>query len=98
MNWLKSFVLVIVLIVAFLVGALAVNQQEITLKFAIWETPFAARIYWWLLAALVIGFVLGAVNAVWMNVKHRVETRRLRRELDHANAELKSLRSAASRD
>ena len=46
---------------AFLFAALAVNQEQVALTFAVWQTPFTLSIFWWLLAALVIGILLGVL-------------------------------------
>ena len=54
MKWLKSIVLLVAMLVAFLFAALAVNQQEITLSFAVWQTPFALSMFWWLFAAVTL--------------------------------------------
>ena len=92
MKWLKSLVLVLVLLTLGVFGALSVNQQEIVLRFAIWQTPFPLSIFWWLLAALVIGVVLGLLAGVWAGLKRRMENRRLRQSLARAEAELDRLR------
>jgi len=93
MKWLKSLVLVVAMLLAFLLAALAVNQQELTLTFAIWETPFALSMFWWLLAAFLIGLSFGLLNAVWVNVKHRLQVLQLRQNLERTSAELERLRS-----
>jgi len=42
--------------------------------------------FWWLLAAFLIGLFFGLLNAAWVNVKHRLEIRTLRRQLDKVEA------------
>ena len=86
MKWLKIFAAAVTLFLVFLGSALAVNQQVLTLKFAVWETPFALSMFWWLLAAFLIGLFFGLLNAAWVNVKHRLEIRTLRRQLDKVEA------------
>jgi uncharacterized membrane protein YciS (DUF1049 family) len=93
MKWLKSIVLIIAMLLAFVVAALAVNQQELTLTFAIWETPFALSMFWWLFAAFLVGLAFGLLNALWVNTKHRLHARQLRRNLEQTTAELERLRS-----
>ena len=93
MKWLKTLVLSLTLLLAFLLAALAVNQQEITLTFAVWETPFALSMFWWLFAAFLIGLAFGLLNALWVNTRHRLQARQLRANLAKANAELERLRS-----
>jgi uncharacterized membrane protein YciS (DUF1049 family) len=93
MKWLKSLVLFLALFLALLLAALAVNQQEITLTFAVWETPFALSMFWWLFAAFLLGLAFGLVNALWVNARQRLQARQLRQNLAKANAELERLRS-----
>ena len=93
MKWLKSIVVLFALLLSFLLAALAVNQQEITLTFAVWETPFALSMFWWLFAAFLIGLMFGLLNALWVNLKHRLQVRKLRQSLAQTTAELERLRS-----
>jgi len=93
MKWLKSIVLVMAMLLAFTLAALAVNQQELTLSFAIWETPFTLSMFWWLFAAFLIGLSFGLLNALWVNVKRRLQVRQLRQNLSNTTAELERLRS-----
>ncbi len=93
MNWLRNLVVLAAALIAFLGAALAVNQQQISLNFAIWETPFALSVFWWLLAAFALGLLFGLLNAIWVNVRHRLQNRKLRQSLAQANAELERLRS-----
>jgi uncharacterized membrane protein YciS (DUF1049 family) len=93
MKWLKTIVLIMAMIIAFAVAALAVNQQELTLTFAVWQTPFALSMFWWLMAAFLIGLTFGLVNALWINLKHRLQVRKLSQSLSQSNAELERLRA-----
>lgn len=93
MKWLKTIVLIMAMIIAFAVAALAVNQQELTLTFAVWQTPFALSMFWWLMAAFLIGLTFGLMNALWVNVKARLQVRKLSQSLSQSNAELERLRA-----
>ena len=93
MKWLKSIVLLVAMLLAFLIAALAVNQQQITLTFAVWETPFGLSVFWWLFAAFLVGLFFGLLNAVWVNVKQRLRVRKLRQSLAQATSELERLRA-----
>ena len=93
MKWLKTLTLLIGMLLAFTLAALVVNQQELTLTFATWETPFALSMFWWLLAAFLIGLSFGLLNSLWVNAKHRMQSRQLRKQLAQASAELDRLRS-----
>ncbi|MBK89492.1 MAG: hypothetical protein CMQ44_11615 [Gammaproteobacteria bacterium] len=88
MNGLKSIAFFLALATAFLFAALAVNQEQVALTFAVWQTPFTLSIFWWLLAALVIGILLGALYGSWLNVRYRFANRRLRKALDRAEQRL----------
>jgi uncharacterized membrane protein YciS (DUF1049 family) len=92
-RWLRSIALILTLIVAGSLAALSVNQHEIALTFAIWQTPFVLSMFWWLLAAFLLGLFVGMVNAAWIGIRRRLEVRRLRVALEQANAELERLRS-----
>ena len=93
MKWLKTLILILAVIIAFTLAALAVNQQELTLSFAVWQTPFALSMFWWLLAAFIVGLTFGLLNAAWVNVKHRMQVRTLSKSLAQSHAELERLRS-----
>lgn len=93
MKWLKTIVLILAMVVAFLMATLAVNQQEMSLTFAVWETPFKLSMFWWLLAAFLVGLSVGLSNALWLNVKARLAARKLRQSLAQAESELERLRS-----
>lgn len=93
MNWLKSLALLVVVVAAALFGALWVNQQEVHLSFfGIWQTPFPLSVFWWMLAAFVIGVIAGILISLWAGLRRRLELRRTKRELTQANAEVNRLR------
>lgn len=81
------------MLLVFLLAALSVNQQEVTLTFAVWETPFPLSMFWWLFAAFLIGLSFGLLNAIWVNFKQRLQVRKLRQSLARTTAELERLRS-----
>ena len=64
-----------------LLSALSVNQEEIVLRFAVWETPFQVSVYWWLLAAFGLGVFTGLLNTFFINIRLRLENRRLKKSL-----------------
>lgn len=92
MKWLKSLAVVLTVIAAVLFGMLWVNQEQVHLTFAIWRTPFALSIFWWMLMAFVGGVVFGVLSGLWAGVKRRMEVRRLKADLAKANAEVERLR------
>jgi uncharacterized membrane protein YciS (DUF1049 family) len=93
MKWLKSVALILLLMAVFVVTIPAVNQQEMPLRFAIWETPFALSNFWWLLGAFLIGLTVGLLNSLWSHTKHRLQVRKLRQTLAQTEAEVERLRS-----
>lgn len=93
MKWLKTLVLILAMVLVGSLAALSVNQQEISLAFAMWQTPFALSIFWWLLAAFLLGVIFGVLNGVWASTKRRLEMRKLRQALSQANSELARLRN-----
>ena len=88
MKGLKSIALFLATATAFLFAALAVNQEQVALTFAVWQTPFTLSIFWWLLAALVTGILLGVLYSSLLNVRYRFANRRLRKALDKAEQQL----------
>ena len=96
MRALKVFILVAVLLTFFIGAALSSDQPQVALSFAIWKTPFVLSMFWWLLAATVIGLLLGLLIGAWINVKRRLANRKLRASLAEATTELEKLRTFAS--
>lgn len=96
MNWLKTAILLVALALIFVLAALSVNQEQVTLSFAIWETPFPLSVFWWLMAAFLVGLSFGLLNAAWLNLKHRLTIRRLNQNLSQAQSELERLRTTPS--
>ncbi len=92
MRRLKSLVLVLAMVIAGVLAALSVNQEEIGLTYAIWRTPIELSIFWWLLITFVIGVTFGWLSALWVSIKRRLENRKLRQSLAQANAEVERLR------
>jgi uncharacterized membrane protein YciS (DUF1049 family) len=88
MNGFKWFLGLCSVLMVFVLAAVAVNQQELTLSFALWQTPFALSMFWWLLAAFLLGLFFGALTLLWVSGKYRFRERQLRRDLEKANADL----------
>ena len=63
-------------------SAIAANQEEITLRLAVWETPFKISVYWWLLMAFGLGIFIGLLNTLFVNVRLRSENRRLHKQTE----------------
>ena len=78
MRTLLIFILTIGLL---FFSAIASNQEEIALRFAVWETPFEISVYWWLLIAFGLGIFIGLLNTFFVNAGLRRENKRLNKKL-----------------
>ena len=63
-------------------SAIAANQEEISLRFAVWETPFKISVYWWLLIAFGLGIFIGLLNTFFVNAGLRLENKRIHKKLE----------------
>ena len=97
MTWLRRALAVLAALVLFLFALVAVNQEQISLRFLAWQTP-ALSVFWWLLVALLLGLTLGLAAAVSMAARRSIGNRRLRKELLAANEELHRLREQSAAD
>ena len=97
MTWLRRALAVLAALVLFLFALVAVNQEQISLRFLAWQTP-ALSVFWWLLVALLLGLTLGLAAAVSMAARRSMRNRRLRKELLAANEELHRLREQSVAD
>ena len=73
------FILIVCLL---LFSAIAANQEEISLRFAVWKTPFKLSVYWWLLVSFGLGISIGLLNTLVINTRLRFENKRLHRRLE----------------
>ncbi len=94
MTALKRLLFGAVLLICALLAAVAVNQTPVQLQFLVWQTP-AWSVFWWLLAAFVLGAVLGYILAFLTSFKTRMERRKLQRSVDEQASELQRLRALA---
>ena len=69
-------------------SAIASNQEEITLRFAVWETPFEISVYWWLLIAFGLGIFIGLLNTFFVNTGLRLENKRLHKKLEERSVDV----------
>ena len=92
MNGLKSIALFLALATAFLFAALAVNQEQVALTFAVWQTPFTLSIFWWLLMALLLGIFLGWFYNWLRHFPLRMQVRKLKKSLVASESALSELR------
>ena len=92
MTWLLRLFLALLALLAFFLAALAVNQQEITLRFLSWETP-TLSVFWWLLAAFGGGLLLGILGITVAGTRQRLKNRSLAKRLAQAEDELHQVRN-----
>ncbi len=68
----------------FLFAVIAVNQQEVSIRFLTWHSP-AWSLYWWLLIAFLAGAAVGAAALLPGRAKSALHIRRLRKALEEAS-------------
>lgn len=97
MRWLGNLVvaLLFVLVLAFCTLAVMDNDEAVALRLLSWQTP-AISVYWWLVLALSLGLIFGWLFAMRGNLRLRLQTRQLRRELEQQRQELARSRGSAS--
>ena len=88
--WLRRALAVLAALALFVFAVVAVNQEQISLKFLAWQTP-ALSVFWWLLAALLLGLFVGLTALVGINAKLSMQNRRLRKELQRAGEDIERL-------
>jgi len=91
MAWLRRLLAVLLALVLFLFAAVAVNQEQISLKFLAWQSP-SLSVFWWLLISLLLGLLLGLVAAAGVAARQLMRKRRLSKELENAREEVRRLR------
>ncbi len=96
MTWLRRVLATLAALVLFVFALVAVNQEQISLRFLGWQTP-ALSVFWWLLSALLLGLLLGLAGALGMTARRSMHNRRMRRQLDTANEEVQRLRNQLPR-
>lgn len=62
---------------------LADNATPVSLRVLNYETP-PVPVFWWLLAALILGFAGGAAQCIGGHFRHNAVERKLRRELNRS--------------
>jgi uncharacterized membrane protein YciS (DUF1049 family) len=94
MTWLARLFWAILAIFMFLLAALAVNQVPIALQFLNWQTP-ELSVFWWLLAAFLLGLLLGVFGITVLTMRLSLRNRKLTRQLSGTEQELHKVRKLA---
>lgn len=95
MNWISRLFWLLLLVAAFILALLSVNQQQVALKLLDWQTP-ELSVFWWLLIALVSGLSLGLIPVLVNSAKHVLVVRRLNKEMKAKVKEIDQLREMKS--
>jgi len=95
MKWISRLFWLLLLVAAFALALLTVNQQQVHLQFLDWQTP-QLSVFWWLLIAFAVGITLGLLPALINSAKHIMQTRRLNKALKAKDKEIAQLRDLKS--
>ena len=68
----------------FLLALLAVNQEQVSIRFLAWRTP-EWSLFWWLLIAFLAGAAVGVLTLLPARARSALQTRRLRKEVRQAH-------------
>jgi uncharacterized integral membrane protein len=92
MVWLLRFFWALVALLLFFFAALAVNQEHIALEFLVWQTP-RVSVFWWILAAFVLGLLLGLLGITVLSARYGFKNRSLTKRLEESENELRRVRN-----
>ncbi len=83
MKRLKTCLALVAAICLVAVSALllAENATPVSLRLLNYQTP-PVPVFWWLLTALIVGFLAGAAQCIGGHFRRNAAERKLRRELD----------------
>ena len=79
MKLIGSIFWISLCVLAFLVAAIAVNQEKVSLSFLYWRTPFELSLFWWLFGVFLAGTLYGSVFGFIRRVKQSGEIKRLKK-------------------
>ena len=80
-------------VLAFLVAAIAVNQEKVSLSFLHWRTPFELSLFWWLLGVFLAGTLYGSIFGLFRRVKQSVEIKRLNKIITQLKIRQQAIKS-----
>ena len=79
MKLIGSIFWISLCVLAFLVAAIAVNQEKVSLSFLYWRTPFELSLFWWLLGVFLAGALYGSIFGFIRRLKQSGEIKRLKK-------------------
>lgn len=94
MSWLARVFWAVLAIILFFLAALAVNQDPVALHFLTWQSP-EWSVFWWLLAAFLLGLLLGLLGITVLTTRLSLKNRKLSKQLGQAEQELHKVRNLA---
>ena len=96
MKLIGSIFWISLCVLAFLVAAIAVNQEKVSLSFLHWRTPFELSLFWWLLGVFIAGTLYGSSFGFIRRVKQSNEIKRLEKVITQLKIRQPSLKSEGS--
>ena len=96
MKLLGSIFWLSLCVFAFLVAAIAVNQEKVSLSFLHWRTPFELSLFWWLLGVFLAGTLYGLSFGFVRRLKQSSEIKRLENTIVQLDSRQLALKSEGS--
>ena len=93
MKQIGSIFWISLCVLAFLVAAIAVNQEKVSLSFLYWRTPFELSLFWWLLGVFLAGTLYGSVFGFIRRLKQSGEIKRLKKIITQLKSRQPALKS-----
>lgn len=96
MKLIGSIFWISLCVLAFLVAAIAVNQEKVSLSFLYWRTPFELSLFWWLFGVFIAGAFFGSIFGLIRRVKQSGEIKRLKKIITQLKSKQPALKSEGS--
>ena len=93
MKLIGSIFWISLCVLAFLVAAIAVNQEKVSLNFLYWRTPFELSLFWWLFGVFLAGTLYGSIFGFIRRVKQSGEIKRLKKIITQLKSRHPALKS-----
>ena len=93
MKLISSIFWISICALAFLVAAIAVNQEKVALRFLYWRTPFELSLFWWLFGVFLAGTLYGSIFGFIRRLKQSGEIKRLKKIITQLESSQPALKS-----